>query len=361
MTVNPIVIRKPAGRSMGLKLLLVFGLTLLMSIPALFVFSILMDRTHRAQRVTQEVGNLVGGPQNFAGPVLVIPYIVPATPPEDPKAARPAPTYGDYVVFPVTAAATASSKSSVRQRGLFKTSVWAADVAMKSSFDLTGIETRVPPRAIMAWDRAELLTGVNDARGARGDIVLNLAGKQALMTLTPLAASLSTPRNPNDGTPYTQGPSGLQMFGASAQGLAQPGARFDAAVTLKFAGAESLAMLAYGRTTHFTINGDWPDPSYSGTFARDGDNGDEVQAKGTAQGYKASWSVPFVARGVPAEGQASLLNALSGTAMRVSFVDTANPYQAVSRSLTYAPLFLGLVFLLALLLVWVKGRVAVPV
>ena len=64
--------RLPA-RSMGLKLLLVCALALLMSIPALFVFAILNDRTNRAEEVTQELGQLSGGPQTFLGPVLAVP------------------------------------------------------------------------------------------------------------------------------------------------------------------------------------------------------------------------------------------------------------------------------------------------
>ena len=76
MSDRPFSPRLPA-RSMGLKLLLVCALALLMSIPALFVFAILADRTNRAEEVTQELGQLSGGPQTFLGPVLAVPYRVP--------------------------------------------------------------------------------------------------------------------------------------------------------------------------------------------------------------------------------------------------------------------------------------------
>ena len=61
-------------RSAGLKLLLVCGLALLMSIAALFVFALLMERSNRAERVADEVGGLMGGPQTFLGPVIAVPY-----------------------------------------------------------------------------------------------------------------------------------------------------------------------------------------------------------------------------------------------------------------------------------------------
>ena len=72
-------VRRPAvvSRSKGAKLLIVCVLAVLMSIPAGFVFLLLLDRTHRAEAVSTEIGGLVGGPQTFLGPVVAVPYIIP--------------------------------------------------------------------------------------------------------------------------------------------------------------------------------------------------------------------------------------------------------------------------------------------
>ena len=58
------------SRSMGLKLLVVSGLALIMTIPALFVDNLVEERTKRAKDVIQEVSGRVGGEQTFLGPVL---------------------------------------------------------------------------------------------------------------------------------------------------------------------------------------------------------------------------------------------------------------------------------------------------
>ena len=55
--------------------------------------------------------------------------------------------------------------------------------------------------------------------------------------------------------------------------------------------------------------------------------------------------MPFIARGVAADGDADVVSRLGQSDLGVSFVEPANPYQSVGRSLKYAPLFLGLVFL----------------
>ena len=65
----------------------------------------------------------------------------------------------------------------------------------------------------------------------------------------------------------------------------------------------------------------------------------------SSNGFTAEWSVPFIARGVRAEGQGDTITGLDATALGVSFIEVADPYQSVNRSLKYALLFLGLLFL----------------
>jgi inner membrane protein len=120
--------------------------------------------------------------------------------------------------------------------------------------------------------------------------------------------------------------------------LTQPSATFNVTADLRFSGAQRLAVLAYGKSTHFTAEGDWPSPGFEGGFL-------PVKRTVSAQGFAAEWSVPFLARGIPAEGTNTAVSALDHTAMGISFIEMADPYQSVSRSLKYALLFIGLLFL----------------
>jgi inner membrane protein len=107
---------------------------------------------------------------------------------------------------------------------------------------------------------------------------------------------------------------------------------------LRFSGAQRIAVLAYGKTTHLNIEGDWPNPSFDGGFL-------PVRRTVSAQGFSAEWAVPWIARGIAAEGRSSSVAGLDSTALGVSFVELADPYQSVNRSLKYVLLFLGLLFL----------------
>ena len=65
MSSFPLVQDRMKSRSIGLKLIVVCGLALLMTIPALFVGSLIDERTSRANDVAKEIASFVGGKQNF--------------------------------------------------------------------------------------------------------------------------------------------------------------------------------------------------------------------------------------------------------------------------------------------------------
>ncbi len=314
---------------MGVKLIVVCFLALVMTIPALFVWSLIEDRTNRAAQVVNEVGGLVGGPQTFLGPVLAIPYEIPTY--EAPRSVIRAAEHGVYIVFPSRAEATVGTKTEERHRSLFKVPVYRSDIAFNASFDLSGVPANAPDGARLDWNRAEFLVGATDARGAQADATITAGGKVG--SFAPAAALQSVAVNLQQG-----GETQLTLFGVRAAGLAQPNAKFDVTATLKFTGAQRLAVLAFGKATTVSVKGDWPHPSFNGGFL-------PVTRAVTDQGFEANWSVPFIARGVQAEGTSDVIGRLGHTALGVSFVELADPYQSVTRSLKYAVLFVGLVFL----------------
>lgn len=326
---------KLPSRSIGVKLVVVCFLAVVMTIPAFFVWSLIDDRSHRADEVVNEVSALVGGPQTFVGPIVAVPYTLPAP---LGKAAQ----HSVYIVFPTHAEAVVGTQTEERHRSLFKVPVYHSDIAFSASFDLTGVPANAPDGAVLDWSRAEFLVGATDARGAQSDIVLDAGGKS--LTLGPAVvlptASVSAQQD---------GEKQVTFFGTSAADLARPDARFDVTAKLKFSGAQRLSFLAAGKTTALAMKGDWPHPSFNGMFL-------PATQNITASGFEAGWSVPFIARGVPGEGTLDILTRLGPTAMGVSFIELADPYQSVTRSLKYAVLFIGLVFLSYFLFEVTSGR-----
>lgn len=313
------------SRSMGVKLILVCALALLMMIPALFVWALISDRTDRKADVVREISDHVGGQQTFLGPLLVIPYTIPTDAPS------PSNRQGTYLVFPTQASATAKTTTEERRRSLFKVPVFQVSLDMSASFDLTGVPAAAPTDAQFDWSHAQMMIGVSDARGAQADAVLTANGKTS--TLAPAGLALNMQLYNDQGQPLK-----LALFGTEVGDIAKPGAQFQVTSFLRFTGAQRIAVLAYGKTTHLTMQGDWPNPSFDGGFL-------PVSHSDNPNGFTAEWSVPYMARGVRAEGISRSITGLEAAALGVSFVEVADPYQSVTRSLKYVPLFVGLLFL----------------
>ena len=309
------------SRSMGLKLLVVCGLALIMTIPALFVDNLVVERTKRAKDVVAEIGGRVGGQQTFLGPVLSIPYTIP------PAYKGASPVSGVYVVFPTQGDAVVKVRTEERRRSLFKVPVFQADMKFDAVFDLAGVPSAAPAGAVLDWTHAGIVIGVSDARGALADGTLTMNGK----TVTFVPAETIGDPNAAQRLPLT-------YFGVREADVAQPNAVFRVIAVLRFSGAQRISVLAYGKTTHLTVEGDWPSPSFDGGFL-------PVKRTVSAQGFSAEWFVPFIARGVQAEGTNNAVSTRDGTALGISFVEVADPYQSVNRSLKYVLLFVGLLFL----------------
>ena len=151
-------------RSLGLKLLLVCALALLMSIPALMVFGLLIDRSNRAEAVATEVGGLMGGPQTFLGPVIAVPYTLTRAA----EAGQPATTTQSvWIVYPEAGQMTVCTDSEVRKRSLFRVPVYDANLTYAATFDLADAGDEAPAGAVLDWSRAELIVGASGVRGAR--------------------------------------------------------------------------------------------------------------------------------------------------------------------------------------------------
>ena len=313
------------SRSMGMKLIVVCGLALVMTIPALFVGGLVSDRTSRAADVIREISGHVGGQQTFLGPTLAIPYNIP------PQSQSSFAKHGMYLVFPAQASAVLRTTTEERRRSLFKVPVFQADLKLDATFDLTGVPAAAPQGAELDWSRAEIVVGVSDARGALADATLTADGKTVTLVPAEIAQDMSIGEDQSQHTKLT-------LFGAKVEGIAKPNVQFNVTSALRFSGAQRIAVLAYGKTTHLSLQGDWPSPGFDGGFL-------PTSRTISNNGFTAEWSVPFIARGVRAEGPGDLINGLDATALGVSFIEVADPYQSVNRSLKYVALFLGLLFL----------------
>src|ERR1035441_9623429 len=181
------------------------------------------------------------------GPTIAIPYNIP------PQSQSDIAKHGVYLVFPERASAVLKTATEERHRSLFKVPVFKADLKLDAAFDLTGVPAAAPPGAELDWSRAEIVVGVSDARGALADALLTADGKTATLVPAEIGQDLSIGGEQNQQIKLT-------LFGAKADSIAKPNAQFNVTCALRFSGAQRIAVLAYGKTTHLSAQGDWPSP-----------------------------------------------------------------------------------------------------
>jgi inner membrane protein len=332
------------GADWGGKALLVCALAVLMTIPGMFVWALIKDRSDRSEGVVAEVSHLQGGTQQVLGPLMIAPYTIPATK----KDAEP--VTGWYVVSPETGAAALKVKADTLRRGIFDVPVYRAVADIDAAFGPRPAAEDLPKGATVDWSKALIVVGFSDLRGAKSDVAATLttpAGSTRLAFAPAAGVNLGNPsaedggevssRAARAGIDATGGRFGLVVAPAGALAASAQGGSLK--TNLTFTGAQRLSVMPFAKSTRVTIAGDWPAPKFDGGFLP------ETRTLGE-DGFKASWSVPFMARGLAAAGPEALsLSELGGKDLGVTFTRTNNPYQNVMRALKYAVMFVGLVFL----------------
>ncbi len=323
------------ARSPGLKFLLVALITIAMSVPLFFVFIALMDRQDYARTAESNVARGWGGPQTIGGPVLAVPYVVS----ESTRSAEGAVTVTDVrrlaVFLPKSLTAEVGSQTQVRSYGIFDVNVYTADVVLQGVFERPNFaDFGFTPKSI-GWDQALLLVSVSDLQGLSENVAVSWG--------TP---AVSVPFRP--GLAPELGVSAPGINARVAVNKDQGEIPFD--LTIKLRGTRELQLSAAGGETSVTAKGNWPHPSFQGTFLP----GDRTVS---AQGFTASWRVPHLARNLPQAmpNADSVFVGLMGATFGVSFVEPVNFYLQVERALKYALLFIGLAFLSFFLIETLSG------
>lgn len=320
------------ARSPALKLLLAGALTLAMAVPLFFIFLLLMDRTERRDEAAAEIAQAFGGAQRIAGPFLIVPMTVLERREEDGRTVT-TPVRRDAVFLPRTLQIDGAAATELRRRGLFDVTVYTAALSVSGAFGPADIAaTGLSPETVH-WEQARIALAVSDVRSFAENVTLAFG---------PAAA-----------VPFKPGLPGALGGGA---GISAPVA-FDPAaaetpfrLALSLRGSGELSFAPAGETTEVTLRSPWAHPSFAGAFLP------EERSVG-AEGFAATWRVPFLARAFPQAYPAGAygLEALDVSAFGVRFFVPIDIYELVARALKYAILFVGLAFLTVFLIELASG------
>ena len=316
-----------AGRSPGLKLLVIVGLTILMAIPLFLIQMALSERQQTAAGAATDIAQGYGGPQAVAGPMLLVPYTLKHVDLVDGKTIETVSQYTS-ALLPDDLKMAVQADTETRYRGIFPVPVYRAAVDMTARFDKAAIAAALPAGAVIDWKNVSVTVLVTDARGLADNVMLSVNGRDV---------------------PFEPGPGfASPIVGDSSAAISGMQARLDLseATDLRLAtkfvlrGSREFSLAPLGRRTVADVKSSWASPSFFGAFL-------PRERQIGHGGFSATWTVPYLARGFgqsfekPEEAVRAILPQVFGA----RFYQPVDHYQLVQRALKYAILFVALGFL----------------
>lgn len=313
------------NRSLAIKLLVIFGLTLLLVIPLAFIGGLNAERRAHRDEVVKDIAASSAYEQSLAGPLLVVPFVhTVRTWQDDPKTGqrveREHEERGALHFLPERLEVDGRLTTERRFRGIYEARLYTLKAGVKGHFVIPpdyGL-----PRERLAEYRLEaptLALGIADVRGIRNDVPLQVNGQAVA-----LAAG-----------------SGSKVLGTGLHATVPAAPRLDFTLELVLQGTSALNFAPVGRQTDVRLRADWPHPSFTGDFL-------PIERQVRTDGFTAHWQASFFSTNIEqlltACAEDGECEGFQGRRFSVSFIDPVDHYAKMNRAVTYALLFVVLTF-----------------
>ncbi|AIZ64556.1 hypothetical protein PK28_14330 [Hymenobacter sp. DG25B] len=342
--------------SVTIKLLSIGILILLLLIPASMVENLVQERANTRDLATAEVSAKWGGPQQFTGPVLVVPYRRLER--DDKNRLLESTAYACFL--PDTLSIKGSLAPERRRRGIYEVVVYSSQLQVQGTFQTASLADWNINPADIRWPEAFVAVGLSDMKGIRNGISLRWDGQ-------PIAFEPGVPSP--DVMPVSTAPQFSSLIaevqnaqryagaveaditgaGPATEAMSAPVLLPDAAAlarkhTFSFSvalnGSSALFFAPLGRETRVQLQAPWPDPSFAGAFL-------PRQHSVTPQGFQASWRVLHLNRSYPQRWRTPDFRPdVDGSAFGTRLIVPVDEYQKNMRAAKYALLPISLTFLI---------------
>ena len=317
--------------SITFKFILIGIISLFLLIPAEWVKNLILEREQRGETVLAEISSEWGYEQYLTGPWLTIPCRTSRQ--EDGKTIV---TTRRVHFLPEDLSVDVRMKPEIRHRGIFKVILYSASIDIKGSFTKPDFsKAGILPDEIL-WDDAALTIGITDMRGIRNNIKLDVNGSFPEIVPGTEDNDLAS--------------SGFHAMAASMDMKNTP-VNFSTNVSLN--GTKSLNIYPLGKTTQVSMASTWNDPSFTGAFL-------PAERKLDEEGFHANWLITHLNRNFP-QAWTDDRYKINESSFGVELLNPVDHYQQSYRSVKYALMFIGLTFLLFLLMEILIGKKLHPI
>lgn len=249
------------------KFVFLFVFIILLLIPLALVGDLIRDRGYLYKQTVAEVGNEWGGNQKIIAPTISIKYTDTWIDGSNKKFKEDR----HFLILPEELEAVIEMKDEVRQRGIYKATVYNANIKLKGYFSTKDF----PDKDIQAY----LSIGLTDTKALLKINKFKLGNIEK--DLEPISGTMATPL-------YANGISGeiTPEYNAALKSDKIP---FE--IDIDFRGNRDISILPLGKKNIFVIKSNWLSPSFSGILPN--------ERTIDENGFSATWNISNLIRNYP--------------------------------------------------------------
>ena len=256
------------NNSLVRKIGFLFVLAILLQIPIFFIHTIVDDRGYSYNNMVEEIGNEWGRKQTVAGVFLTIPFDDSETYYDNSGKEAKRKIVKNLVILPDDLKVKVYLKDEVKERGIYKTTVYNGDIILEGSFP--SIRKSVPAN-IFPYNIGVGL-GITDTKSIMKVEEFIVEGENIEL---------------ESGTGVTQQGINTGISGTIRQNLNQK-EKINFSVKLSLRGNEGINILPFGKNNHFEVSSSWKAPKFYGILP-------SVKVI-DENGFKAEWEVSSFVR-----------------------------------------------------------------
>jgi len=327
---NSVLNKKDLKNSIGMRFIIIGFIAFMMLIPLGNISSVVDERSNLHKSVLNNIASQWGNPQVISGPALVVPIIEKYNAYEKVKdkdgnekmELKRYTRNRNIVVLPKQLKKSIDLKEHYRDRGIYKSLVYTADVKVHGEFVVPDISKISDDLDEVRYDKAYILMGLSDTKAIEYVSSLTLNAKD--YSFEPGTKLMLSGINSGFHAPFT---------------LEKEQNKYNFSFDLKTNGSSYIRFSAFGEKTEVEVKSSWKHPSFQGAILPMDRNISEA-------GFTAKWKIPSLARNFPQTWVHELhKHDLSTLLTGVDLYEPVALYSLVERSIKYGVLFILLTFL----------------
>lgn len=287
-------------------------LIVVMMIPVALLSGLVSEREQRQNEVTAEISSKWASEQTVVGPLIAVPYISRT---DSGKVA----VRRNLYLLPEQLNINGRLLPEVRHRSLYEVTLYRSQLTLSGTVDPAYVQKlNIAPEDIL-WNDAQLMVGLDDARGLEDDVSLQWGSTMAV-----LEAGL--PAN------------NVIDNGLSTRVTVDPEKKTNFKIDLKLKGSVLLYFTPTGKTTVANLSSPWKNPAFDGQYLP------SQPATINEAGFSAQWKVLQVSRNYPQVWKDASEFDIKKSAFGVKLLQPTDGYSKTDRSVKYAILIIALTF-----------------